>query len=135
MKAAREGETTMNAIKTAYLAALAQFQIITEEYNASDALFDADYEAAGEPEDFKSFYAAWAVANPARAAAAQRLCEEQNAARDVLNTATEALLDWCMGKAMAIATESERESLMLVRNCKRPHIRAKAIDLALRTQD
>lgn len=123
----------MNAKQTAYHAARAQFDIIAAEYAASDAIFDAAYEAAGEPGDFKGFYATWAAANPELAAAAQRLCTEQNSARAVLDAATEALLDWSLATVLPLAkSESERADLQLVRTCTRPHVRVKAVDLALR---
>lgn len=123
----------MNAIQTAYLAARAQLDVIAAEYAASDALFDAAYEAAGEPDDFKGFYASWAAANPVQAAEAQRLCTAQNAARAVVDAAAEVLLDWSLATVLPLAkTEVDRADLRTVRSCTRPTVRAKAIDLALR---
>jgi hypothetical protein len=123
----------MNAIQTAYLTARAQLDIIASEYAASDAIFDAAYEAAGEPEDFKAFYASWAAANPAQAAQAQSLCLAQNAARAVVDAAAEALLDWSLATVLPLAkSDAERADLRTVRSCTRPNVRAKAIDLAMR---
>jgi len=123
----------MNATQTAYLAALAQFELIAAEYAESDAIFDAAYEAAGEPENFKGFYTSWSAANPAQAADAQRLCDAQNAARAALDAATDALLDWCLATVLPLAASaSDRADLQLVRTCSRATVRAKAVSLALR---
>lgn len=123
----------MNPIKLAYLVAVAQLEAVTADYNQSDAEFDVDYEAAGEPEDFKAFYAAWSVANPERAANAQRLCTLQNEARAVLTKAENALLDWCVENLRPVAkSQSDLDDVIAVRNCKLVSIRKKAIDLAMR---
>lgn len=123
----------MNPIKLAYLVAVAQLEAVTEEYNQSDAEFDVDFEAAGEPEDFKAFYAAWSAANPERASNAQRLCALQNEARAVLAKAENALLDWCVEKVRPVAkSQASLDDVIAVRNCKLVSIRKKAIDLAMR---
>ena len=123
----------MNPIKLTYLVAVAQLEAVTAEYNKSDAAFDVDFEAAGEPEDFKAFHAAWSDVNPARAANAQRLCTLQNEARAVLTKAENALLDWCVEKVRPIAkSQAALDDVLAVRNCKLVSIRRKAIELALR---
>jgi hypothetical protein len=129
----QQEHTNMNTIKTAYLAALAQYELISEQAEDSDELLDVDYEAAGEPDDFTGFYATWAEANPERAAEAQRLCLAVNAARAVLDAAADVLLDWSLATVLPLAkTEADRADLHTVRSCTRPNVRAKAIDLALR---
>jgi hypothetical protein len=126
-------ENKMNPIKLAYLVAVAQLEAVTAEYNASDAEFDVDFEAAGEPEDFKAFYAAWSAENPKRAANAQRLCALQNEARVVLTAAENAVLDWCFAAVAPIAvTKEQREALAIVRGTKSLSARRKAVDLAMR---
>jgi hypothetical protein len=126
-------ENKMNPIKLAYLVALAQMEAVTAEYNASDAEFDVDFEAAGEPEDFKAFYAAWSAANPERAANSQRLCTLQNEARVVLTAAENAVLDWCFAAVAPLAvTKEQREALAIVRGTKSLSARRKAVDLAMR---
>lgn len=123
----------MNPIKLAYLVAVAQLEAVTAEYRQSDAEFDVDFEAAGEPEDFKAFYAAWSAANPERAANAQRLCTLQNEALRVLVKAENALLDWCVEKVRPVAkSQADLDDVLAVRNCKHVSIRKKAIDLAMR---
>ena len=123
----------MNPIKLAYLVAVAQLEAVTAEYNKSDAAFDVDFEAAGEPEDFKAFYAAWSAENPARAANAQRLCTLQNEARAVLTAAENALLDWCFAAvAPAVVTDEHRETLAVLRGAKSISARRKVVDLAMR---
>ncbi len=123
----------MNPIKLAYLVAVAQLEAVTADYHQSDDEFDVDFEAAGEPEDFKAFYAAWSAANPERAANAQRLCTLQNEARAVLTKAENALLDWCVDKIRPAAkSQADLDDVIAVRNCKLVSIRKKAIDLAMR---
>lgn len=123
----------MNAHQRAYIAAKAQYDVISAEYAASDRIFDAAYESAGEPDDFKAFYASWAAQNPAQAADAQRLNAEQNAALVVLESATDALLAWCLAGALAAAkTDEDRDAVRFVIGSKRPHVREKAIGLAMR---
>lgn len=123
----------MNAHQRAYIAAKAQYDVISAEYAASDRIFDAAYESAGEPDDFKAFYASWAAQNPAQAADAQRLNAEQNAALAALESATDALLAWCLAAALAVAkTDEDRDAVRFVCSSKRISVREKAINLAMR---
>ena len=123
---------TYHPTQTAYLAALAQCDVIAEEYRASDRIFDAAYEAAGSPEDFQTFYSEWAAANPTQAAEAQCLCDASNAARDVLKKATDALLAWSLSVALTVAkTANDRAALRQLYATTKPVYRAKVVAMAM----
>ena len=123
---------TFHPTQNAYLAAKAQYELIAEEYRDSDRIFDAAYEAAGSPDDFQTFYDAWAAANPLEAFNAQRLCIASNAAREVVAEATAALLAWSLSVALTVAkTEKDRQALRDVYATTKPVYRAKVVAMAM----
>lgn len=125
----------MNKEERAYLAARKKSDRAFAVYAELEALFDADYVAAGEPEadEFFSFYADWKKLHPELAKKRSRADAAKEAAEDALRRAEKALIDklivWAeRGKL----TKEEKKIAYEGWFRDRPHSRRVACELALR---
>ena len=107
--------------QTAYLIAKGRCDAAIKAKTVHDRFFDSAYDAAGEPEDFDTFYTEWHARNPDKAAERDRLGALERAAKDALRRAEDAMLAWALPLVMAAATTVDARSAVVEASTTKNH--------------
>lgn len=114
--------------QTAYLIAKGRCDAAIKAKTVHDRFFDSAYDAAGEPEDFDTFYTEWHARNPDKAVERDRLGAFQREAEEALRRAEGAMLAWGIPLVLAAAkSEQERADVRALVESKSIVARGKAL--------